>query len=157
MRHTLISVLLCALMITAITPAVAASYKWVDENGQTVYSQTPPPAGTQGVERVKAAPRAPSNSGTAGTAAQKTKDDAAAFNERQSDKKTQQQDKKKMQEADAQRKEHCDGMRADIETLVNKPIVRRSSEDGSESKVLTAEEREADVKILRERVKKECQ
>jgi hypothetical protein len=152
MRYPLISVLLCALL-SVTTSAVAATYKWVDENGQTIYSQTPPPAGTQGVERVKAAPRAPSNSGTD---AQKTKDDAAAFNERQSAKKTQQQDKKKMQEADAQRKEHCDGMRADIETLVNKPIVRRTSEDGGESRVLTTEEREADVKVLRERLEKEC-
>jgi hypothetical protein len=154
MRYPLISVLLCVLMLTT-TSAVAATYKWVDENGQTVYSQTPPPSGTQDVERVKAPPRPPSNSGTA--AAQKTKDDADAFNERREEKKTQQQDKKNMQKADAQRKEHCDGMRADIETLTNKPIVRRTSEDGSESRVLTTEEREADVKMLRERVKKECQ
>jgi hypothetical protein len=138
-------------------PAVAATYKWTDENGQTIYSQTPPPAGTQGVERIKGPPPPSRNSGTPSTAAQKTKDAAAAFNERREERKTQEQDKKKMQDADAKRKEHCDGMRADIETLTNKPIVRRTSEDGGESRVLTTEEREADVKILRERVKNECQ
>jgi hypothetical protein len=155
MRYPLISVLLCALL-SMTTSAVAATYKWVDENGQTVYSQTPPPSGTQGVERIKGPPRAPSNSG-APDAAQKTKDDAAAFDERRDDRKNQEQDKKKMQQADAKRKEHCDGMRADIETLTNKPIVRRTSEDGSESVVMTTEERESDVKMLRERLKKECQ
>src|SRR5688572_29300168 len=98
MRYPLISVLLCTLMTAATTPAVAATYKWVDENGQTIYSQTPPPAGAQGVERIKAPPRA-SNSGS--DTAQKTKENAAAIDERQGEKKTQQQDKKKMQQAEA--------------------------------------------------------
>jgi hypothetical protein len=153
MRHPLISVLLCVLLAT--TSASAATYKWVDENGQTVYSQTPPPSGAQGVERIKGPPRPPSNSGSA--TAQKTKENAAAIDERQGDKKTQQQDKKKMQQAEADRKKHCDGMREDVDVLTNKPIVRRTSEDGSESVVLTTEQREADVKVLRERLKKECQ
>ncbi len=33
--------LLSALLVTV--PALAGIYRWVDENGQTVYSQTPPP------------------------------------------------------------------------------------------------------------------
>jgi hypothetical protein len=154
MRHPLISVLLCALITVATTLANAAVYKWVDENGQTIYSQTPPPAGTGSVERIKAPPRPSSNSGTP---AQKSKNDAAALNEPQSEKKTQEQDKKKLQQAETERKKHCDEMREDVDTLINKPIVRRTSENGGESVVLTTEEREADVKVLRERLKKECQ
>lgn len=148
MRYPLLSVLLYTLM--AATPIQAAMYKWVDENGQTVYSQTPPPSGKQGAERIKAPPRPPSN-----TAQQKTQDNAATSGERRNEKKTQEEDKKKSQQAEANRKKHCDEMRQDIETLTTKPVVRRTGEDG-ESAVLTAEEREADIKVLRERLKKEC-
>jgi hypothetical protein len=153
MRYPLIYVLLCALLLATSAP-VRATYKWVDENGQTVYSQTPPPAGTQGAERIKAPPRPSTDPGSA---AQKTKDDAAAFNERREEKKTAGQDQKKMQQAEAERKQQCEQMRQDVEILTTRPVVRRTPEDGGEPVVLTAEEREADVKEMRERLKQHCQ
>jgi hypothetical protein len=152
MRYPLLSVLLCAL-ITAATSALAATYKYVNENGETVYSQTPPPAGTEGVERMKAPPRPARKSGSA---EQKNQEDATTVDERQSDKKTAAQDQKKMQQAEAERKKQCEQMRQDVETLINKPVVRRASEDGGEPVVLTGEEREAEVKALRESLKKNC-
>jgi hypothetical protein len=153
MRYPLIYVLLCALLLTATAP-VRATYKWVDENGQTVYSQTPPPAGTKAAERIKAPPRPSTDPGSA---AQKTRDDAAAFNERREEKKTGEQDQKKMQQVEAERKQQCEQMRQDVETLTTRPVVRRTPEGGGEPVVLTAEEREADVKEMRERLKQHCQ
>jgi hypothetical protein len=153
MRHTLISVLLCVLITGAVIPARAATYKWTDENGQTIYSQTPPPSGTTGVEHIKGPPRSSADSKTA---TQKTKDDAAAFDERHDEQKTQEQDQKKMKQAEAERKKLCGQMRQDVETLTTKPVVRRVSENGGEPVVLTSEEREAEVKEMRERLKKEC-
>lgn len=43
----------CALLVAAL-PAVAALYKWTDENGRIVYGDTPPP-GVK-AERITAAP-----------------------------------------------------------------------------------------------------
>lgn len=152
MRQTLISVLLCALITGSAITSWAATYKWTDENGQTIYSQTPPPKGTQGVERIKGPPRSSADSKTS---SQKTKEDAAAFSERQDEKKTADQDQKKMQQAEAERRKLCEQMRQDVDTLTNKPVVRRANENG-EPVVLTAEERETEVKEMRERLKKEC-
>lgn len=145
--------LLCALL-TMTTGVHAAMYKWVDENGQTVYSQTPPPGGKQNAERIKAPPRPASDPNAA---QQKTKEDADGFGERRSEKKTSEQDQKKMQQAEAERKKQCEQMRQDIEILTTRPVVRRTPEGGGEPVVLTAEEREADVKEMRERLKKHCQ
>jgi hypothetical protein len=46
---------LAALALAAALPALAATYKWVDANGRTVYSDQPPPSG-QKYEIVGAAP-----------------------------------------------------------------------------------------------------
>ncbi|HEY3486685.1 MAG TPA: DUF4124 domain-containing protein [Gammaproteobacteria bacterium] len=136
-----------------LNAAQAAVYKWTDENGQTVYSQTPPPSGTQGTEKIKTSSK---RSGSAAAAVEKTKQDAAGFNERQNDEKTAEQDQKKMQQAQAERKKYCQDMAQEVDVLTTKPVVRRIGEDG-EPVVLSAEEREADVKDLRERMKKDCQ
>jgi Skp family chaperone for outer membrane proteins len=138
-------------VLTAAMPGYAATYKWTDENGETVYSNTPPPDGARNVEKVKNPPPRSSKS-----ASEKTKEDAAAFNERREDRKTAEQDQKKMQQAEAERKKQCEQMRQDVETLTTKPVVRRASEDGGEPVVLTGEEREAEVKELRESIKKNC-
>ncbi|HEX5056114.1 MAG TPA: DUF4124 domain-containing protein [Gammaproteobacteria bacterium] len=151
MRYPLLPALLCALMTTALT-AHSATYKYTDENGETVYSQSPPPSGAQGAEKLKTPQRRSANDSTG----QKTKDAAAAFNERREERKTAEEDQKKMQKAEADRKKQCEQMRQDVETLTTKPVVRRASEDGGEPAVLTAEEREAEVKELRESLKKNC-
>jgi len=46
--------LLLALLLTAVPAAPAQVYRWVDENGVTVYSTTPPPSGE--VQRIKPPP-----------------------------------------------------------------------------------------------------
>jgi Domain of unknown function (DUF4124) len=47
MRRSL--VLLCAAAALGACPAFSQSmYKWVDEKGRTVFSETPPPAGVKG-------------------------------------------------------------------------------------------------------------
>jgi len=48
-----VAVLLCALAVTSASQA-GNLYKWVDENGVTVYSQSPPPA--KPAEKVKPPP-----------------------------------------------------------------------------------------------------
>jgi hypothetical protein len=152
MRYLLISVLPCILIVAAV-PALAATYKWVDETGQTVYSQTPPPPGTQGVERIKTPPRSAADTSST---SQKTKDDAVSFDERREQRQTAEQDQKKMRQAEVERKQHCEQMGEDIETLTTRPIVRRTPADGGEPVILSAEERESEVKELRERMTKEC-
>ena len=49
-------VLLFALLAVAAVPAVAAVYKWVDRNGVTQYSSTPPPDGKVTKLHIRPAP-----------------------------------------------------------------------------------------------------
>lgn len=49
-------VLLFALLAVAAAPAVAAVYKWVDRNGVTQYSSTPPPDGKVTKLHIRPAP-----------------------------------------------------------------------------------------------------
>ncbi len=45
-------VLALAIGLTPVTPSIAATYKWTDDDGNVVYSQTKPPGG-RAVEVVK--------------------------------------------------------------------------------------------------------
>jgi hypothetical protein len=134
----------------ATSLAAHSAYKWTDENGETVYSQSPPPAGGTDVEKIKTPPPRAARDNA------KTNDAAAAFDKSHEEKKTAEEDHKKMQQAESERKKQCEQMRQDVETLTTKPIVRRASEDGGEPVVLSTEEREAEVKELRESLKKNC-
>jgi hypothetical protein len=45
--HTHIARLIASILLIAPLQAIGQVYKWVDENGRTIYSSTPPPAGTK--------------------------------------------------------------------------------------------------------------
>jgi biopolymer transport protein ExbB/TolQ len=149
MNKTMLFALLQATLVLLPATTLAGSYKWVDQDGNTVYSQTRPPADAQNVERVKEAPR-PSQD--AGEASQKTQEQTKNINERQQTRKTEEQDKKTAEDKEAQRKQVCERLNKNLEVLTTRPIVRKESAEG-EMVVLDAEQREAEVEQVRKLIK----
>ena len=101
---------LAALALACALPALAATYKWVDANGRTVYSDQPPPSG-QKYEVVGAAPP-PDNPNAVKEMA--TKD--AEIRKAQKDR-AEQATKSQQTRADAQKRaEICSQARSAIRT-----------------------------------------
>ncbi|HEY7240762.1 MAG TPA: DUF4124 domain-containing protein [Burkholderiales bacterium] len=121
-HRTGLALALCALAFAAL-PAAAALYKWTDENGRTVYGDTPP-AGVK-AERVNAAlPPADPNA---------VRDMAAKdqqINKRQRDRAEDDAKAEKAQ-ADAKAKlDRCAQLRGNIEMMRSTAAVYRFNDKG---------------------------
>jgi hypothetical protein len=102
MKHFAFLIIAAALALTYSNSAAAQAFKWTDENGRTVYSDTPPdPKLVKKVTRVNNSPAAGAGSGEVTTAEKVKKSDAAK-------KKSEEESKK---EAKAER---CKGLKADL-------------------------------------------
>jgi uncharacterized protein DUF4124 len=116
------AVALLALALAAL-PATAALYKWTDENGRTVYGDTPP-AGVK-VERVTAATPPADPNAVRDMAA---KD--AEFKARQK-ARAEQDAKAEKTQADAKVKlERCAQLRGNIQTMRSSAAVYKFNEKG---------------------------
>jgi hypothetical protein len=129
----------------------AKYYKWIDEDGHTVYSQTPPPRGIK-AERVKGAPPPAEDP----EEAMKTlRERAEAFSERRDDRLTLEKEGEEALERKKQQDKICETLRKNLDTLKNSSRVRETIE-GKEPVVLGEEQRQARIKKTQERIQKEC-
>lgn len=142
------AVFACALLVA---PAEAAIYKWVDENGQTVYSETPPPKGTAAT-RLKEAPPPPVDPNAA---MESLRNRAEAFDERQEERGEQENETQQSTEREKQIQENCERLRNNLEVLTTNNQVREKTGENQYS-VLGEEQRQARIKETRERIQKEC-
>ena len=143
MNRTTIALGLSTLML-ALTPAVEAGkyYRWVDEEGVTHYTATPPPDGKESEEvrtlntRSSDAPAAKEklDQMRAQTNAERTK--AAAAAERKAETEEE------MAGAEEQSKERCEQHRQNLETLKNKAVVRKEDPVTGEVTTMTEEEKQ---------------
>jgi hypothetical protein len=146
-----------ALAVSFATLLLSASagagvYRWVDDSGSVVYSQTPPPDGRPST--AVAPPAVPSSSAEAEQ--QQLKDRLKQADEARSQ---QQEAQKKQAEADtkdAERKRNCDAARQNLELIQNRPPQTRFRMPDGEYRRFTDEEREAELKRAREYVEKNC-
>lgn len=139
--------LLLALAASALAqPALATAYKWVDQNGETHYSQSPPtatkteviktptaPAASVAKPATSVAPKAPAT----GSAAQPTPDAKA-----------------KAEDA-AVRAENCASARKNLEVLNTAPRVTIKDQNGLYHR-LTDEERKARSVEAQKRIDEFC-
>lgn len=132
-------------------PAHAAIYKWTDENGQTVYSETPPPKGTAGT-RLKDAPPPPVDPNAA---MENLRNRADAFDKRQEERGKQETETEQSAEHDKQNQENCDRLRNNLQILTTNNQVREKTGKGDYT-VLGEEQRQARLQETRERIQKEC-
>lgn len=120
------------MMTLAVSAAVLASgnvlaemYKWKDDSGKTIYSQTPPPDGRDSTS-IAAPPPKPSKSPTEAAAEQKAADEAKHKGD-------------PVLDADL-RKQNCDSARHNLKMLnMATPDARFKQADGSEVKFSQAE------------------
>ncbi len=133
-----------------VAPAAAAVYKWVDDNGVTQYSQTPPP-GRQAVRLEGGLP-------TGGSTGASMESRLKALQE--SGKKDDEGDAKKGNEAQdpaqqAALEENCRQARESLTTLTEHRRILAKNEEGEMTR-LTEEERQARVQELRDYIDEHC-
>jgi hypothetical protein len=131
--------------------AQAAMYKWTDENGQTVYSQTPPPSGEAVRIRKNAAP----DPGQSARAREELRKEL----ERSYDK-TVEQEQARSKKADEQREratraKHCESALKNLAIIENLGRRRLRTPDG-EYKILSEDDREVRIRETRAQIEKFC-
>jgi hypothetical protein len=140
------------LGVLATMPAPAAMYRWVDDTGAVVYSQSPPPDGR--AASTVTPPPPPSSSADA-----ERQQFEGRVKQADEARKKQQEGLKKQQEAsakDADRKRNCDAARQNLELILNRPPQTRFQMPNGEFRRFTDEEREAEIKKARDFADKNC-
>ncbi|MCK4742404.1 MAG: DUF4124 domain-containing protein [Sulfuriflexus sp.] len=143
---TLLS-LLCLMGSIALTEtALAKTYKWVDENGNTQYTATPPPTGD--FKTIKA----PAKPAVDPAKAQSDLDKRLeAFTKRKDDANKAQKEADEEATNNANKKSNCDQAKKNLTTIKTKVIVRKA--DGN---ILTEKERSDRIKTANDAIKKYC-
>jgi type IV secretory pathway VirB10-like protein len=150
-RHSL-AVAVLGLPLVCAAPASATMYRWVDDTGAVVYSQSPPRDGR--AASAVAPPPPPSSSADA-----ERQQLEGQLKQADEARKKQQEGQKAQQETaakDADRKRNCDAARQNLELIQNRPPQTRFQMPNGEYRRFTDEEREAELKKAREFVDKNC-
>ena len=146
-KLTFISIIL--LLLIWLEPTLARTYRWVDENGVTIYSQSPPPSGKATI--IKAPPPAPATA--PGETMKKLKARLDAIEEAKK-KKNEPKDKEN-KEADRKevKKENCQSATENLKTLEQHARIRMKMDDGS-YRMLPEEERQAQIEKAKNAMRK---
>lgn len=128
---------------------LAEMYKWVDDEGQVQYSQSPPPG--RPAQTVKTPPKVDSKA-----AREKLKQQLQDFELRGDKRQEQAEADQKTKEQAGERKAACEAARERLAKLDGNPRILQYAEDGS-SKRLTEEERQAAIAEARKQVEKHCE
>ncbi|MFN3714798.1 MAG: DUF4124 domain-containing protein [Alcanivoracaceae bacterium] len=130
------------LLIAALTAALLSSpalaskfYRWVDENGVTHYTQTPPPEGKQGRE-VRTQGGASSDQPQELERLEQQRQRAEQDRRLEAGRAAEQAREKS--EPDAVAKERCEAHRKNLDELRNRPVVRTT--DPASGEVITLDE-----------------
>jgi hypothetical protein len=129
----------------------AAMYKWVDETGQTVYSQTPPPAGP--VTRIEKQ-AAPDPSGRERQRSELRREIERSYDE--AVEREQRASERQKAEAERQaRATNCEIARSNLEALQGQSRRQFNTPEG-EYRTLTDDEREQRIRKARDNIEKNC-
>lgn len=149
MRITLPNLLslLCLIGSIMLTqPLLAKTYKWVDENGVTQYTATPPPTGD--FKAIKAPAKPAVDPAKAQSELEKRLE---AFTKRKDEANKAQKEADEKATNDANKRANCEQARKNLTTINTKVIARKA--DGS---ILTEKERADRVKKANAAIKKYC-
>ena len=139
------------ISLILLTPATARTYRWVDENGQTVYSQSRPPSGE--VTIIKPPPPAPDSEPNETMNKLKARLDAS---DKAKKKKNDAKEKGDKEARNAEiRKKNCENAKSNLTSLEQHARVRMKMDDGN-YKHLTDEERAAEVEKAKKAIEKYC-
>jgi hypothetical protein len=145
-RQTLLVLLAC--LLTA-APAAAKTYRWVNEEGVTVYSQTPPPSGE--AEVVKPPPPPP----TGAESRTPMEERLEAIEARRAEQEKRAQERARAEAEQERRRVNCQTARRNLEALQGPPR-RLYATAGGEFERFTEEERQARIEEAREQIEYFC-
>lgn len=145
-----IAALIAGLALSA--SAAAEMYRWVDDSGTVVYSQTPPPD-DRATSRVARPPPPSSSAEAERTQLQNELKQADEARKKQAEAQKNQQESAAK---DADRKRNCDAARQNLDLILNRPPQTRFQMPNGEYRRFTDEEREAEIRKAREFVDKNC-
>lgn len=128
--------------------ALAGTYKWVDEEGNVQYTQTPPPAGIA-AETIKPPPKVDTEKAVKELEAQE--EEAAKLRQNRLDEA--EKEAQANQELELQKK-NCEMARARLASY-EQPMVKFVQEDGTRVRA-TEEERQAEIAKSQEMIKEWC-
>jgi len=140
---------LLTLSILSLSNVGAEMYKWVDEEGNTHYTQQQPPAGIES-ETINPPPAFDSSEAEKALKAQQEYLDTEREN-RQKDAKAQQRTEKEK----ARQEKNCELSRARLESLTIRSKVSETQDDGS-LVVMTEEKRQEEIAKARKLIKELC-
>lgn len=142
---------LLILALTCATPLSAETYRWVDENGATVYSQSPPPAGRQ-AETIKPPPPPAI---TPEEARRKLDEQRQFLEDRREDREIGKEKTAAGKEETQRRSQNCQAARANLKQLEGNTQVRMRDADGQYRRY-TEEERQAKMAEARQQIEQYC-
>ncbi len=148
-----IVLLLLVLTLTG-SQAVAEIYKWIDHNGNIVYSQTPPPADASSLKT----PEITSSPDNGGTASKTVEEIISSEKEARSRREARQQQKKDARQKAARQKQlqqSCRQLRKNFETLKSEGRLYIRESDGND-RFLNERERSQKMQEAEENIKKHC-
>ncbi|MEJ2529032.1 MAG: DUF4124 domain-containing protein [Gammaproteobacteria bacterium] len=149
MKRNLI-VILTILLLIWLLPATARTYKWVDENGKTVYSQSRPPSGKATIIKPPPPQNTPSEEIMKKLEAQRN-----AISESRK-KKDAAQSKEMTQARKAEIKmKNCENAKKSLADIEPHSRIRMKMPDGS-YKQLTYEERQKQIDMAKKNIEKYC-
>ena len=148
-----INSLLLLVVILLGQPVAAGMYKWVDENGNIVYSQSMPPPGAKILEKPPLPKSRPSSSGTETMASTGTQEagntqqaETSAGTEKKSPLTPQQQE---------QYREYCEQVKQNLDLLMQPKRIYVTNDQG-ERHYLDDKEREERIGQANENIKRYC-
>ena len=141
----------CALLLLGILPATApaAVYKWVDENGQVQYTQTPPPGDIEATE-LKPPPEPADQAGTIERVEAREK----GLEERRESREQSAKEAADDAEYEKQKAQRCEAAKRRLEQL-QYPRTNLVDPDGTERRA-TEEERLEKLREAEGQVKDFC-
>jgi len=142
--------MLVVVALLVCPPLAAKTYRWVDENGVTVYSQKPPPAGP--VTEIKPPPPPAISPEEAQRRLDAQKQRIEDYREDQALEKKAASKKK----AESERlKRNCEAAKRNLAGLIARPHARRRGADG-EYRYITEEARQKKMQEEKEHIQENC-
>ncbi len=149
-NKTLLISFISALALILSTPIQAGKYyRWVDENGVTHYTETPPPDTQSTAIRTQG-----KDPKSAEQAKARLSEQRKAFTEAATDKKAADEENKLAAENEKIKQGNCETAKKNLNVLKHSRI--REKGDNGEYTVLTEEQRQARIKLAQERIKEFC-
>lgn len=136
-------------MSLIFSSAEAALYKWVDEDGNTHYTQQKPPGDIEG-EEIKPLPRIETKG-----AQEQLEEDQKHLEDSRKKREDLAKEKQEEESNKAIKKSNCELGKDKMTRLVTSPRVNKVDEDGTVTRV-SEEERQEKIKQAQEMIDKNC-